>query len=294
VQAVRQPGPSGFGVEPRANLRTARFNIERELGGYVNATGGNDRLIVEFDDNRAARLKANSATKDRFGRQVFEDVVLQMRDALDIRARSTRQSSFLSAVNDSPDSARDALTSFIKELFENAYQHGRLSDSRGAYVPNLRFMRFRKIYRNNSALFTSAFASMAVLRDFVQSHLRRRGDQAFLEISVSDFGAGILGTFLASPAGKRHLDRPREKVLDELLYDRLTSTPLDRSAGLGIRKALRAAQSQGAFVSMRTNEFWRAQSFARPMSEPILRDVVAGHRLGHVAGTHWTIIWAAP
>jgi hypothetical protein len=82
-------------------------------------------------------------------------------------------------------------------------------------------------------------------------------------------------------------------VFEELIYKNLTSNSLDPAAGHGIFNALHAARKLGAFVSIRTNEFWRAQNFAGKTTGIELKNI-ANQPLGKVAGTHWQFIWAPP
>ena len=78
--------------------------------------------------------------------------------------------------------------------------------------------------------------------------------------SVSDFGYGIVDHFLSSQRGAQYRGYDRRKLLHKLIHEELTSSN-DPGAGKGIQKALVAAREMRGFVSVRTGEFWLAQSF---------------------------------
>jgi len=276
------------------DMKAVREWIRGPLRGYLgneSESRGADRWIVEFDDARALSLSGISNNDDRIDRRAFNQLISQVRKELEIWWTREQKAQSLAAVEHS--AAKASLTDFIKELFENAYQHGRRASERGRYVPNLRFMRFRKITGSRIDLTRRAGVDIAIVKEFVATSLAKKGEPAFLEISISDFGYGILDKFLSTPAGKKHQARPRADVFEELLYKNLTSNSLDPAAGHGIFNALHAARKLGAFVSVRTNEFWRAQHFAGKKADIQLRDI-ATQRLGNVAGTHWQFIWAPP
>jgi hypothetical protein len=282
------------GTTQPEDMKAVREWIRGPLKGYLGNepnSRGADRWIVEFDDARALSLRGISDCDDHIDRRAFDQLISQVRKELEIWWPREQKAQFLSASEHSVAKAR--LTDFIKELFENAYQHGRRTGGSGSYTPNLRFMRFRKITGSRDALTRRAGDDIAIVKEFVAASLSKKSEPAFLEISISDFGYGIVDKFLSSPAGKKHHARPRTEVFDELLYNNLTSNSLDPAAGLGIFNALHAARKLGAFVSVRTNEFWRAQNFASRTADIQLKDI-AKQRLGGVAGTHWQFIWAPP
>jgi hypothetical protein len=276
------------------DMKAVREWIRGPLKGYLGneiESRGADRWIVEFDDARALSLRGISDRDDHIDRRAFDQLISQVRKELEIWWPREQKAQFPSASEHSI--AKASLTDFIKELFENAYQHGRRAGESGSYIPNLRFMRFRKINGSRISLARRAGDDIAIVKEFVAASLARKSEPAFLEISISDFGYGIVDKFLSTPAGKKHQARKRADVLDELLYKKLTSNSLDPAAGLGIFNALHAARKLSAFVSVRTNEFWRAQNFASKTTDIQLRDI-AEQRLGNVAGTHWQFIWAPP
>lgn len=263
--------------------------IETELEGYVSDAKGSERVIVEFDDKRALRLSGRSGNKQHIDRRAFHDTVLSIRRDLEIWFRRTGAS----PARTLHDQSLESLTEFIKELFENAYQHGRRPDEAGRTNPSLRFIRFRKIVGDPRLLYRRAGESTPILQSFVSDSLAHKRESGFLEICISDFGRGILDTFLATPAGKSHQSRERHQVLDQLLYENLTSNSLDPAAGHGINNAMLAARRLRSFVSLRTNEFWLARSFASDAAAQHLADV-STQPLGKVSGTHWQFIWAPP
>ena len=105
---------------------------------------------------------------------------------------------------------------------------------------------------------------------------------------MSDFGPGIVDGFLATSAGEAHRQRPRAELLQDLLHNQLSSKS-DPNAGLGIGNALAAAQEMGAFVSLRTAEFWLV---TRLDKQPRLYLRVG--EFAKVPGTHWQLLLPDP
>jgi hypothetical protein len=110
-----------------------------------------------------------------------------------------------------------------------------------------------------------------------------------MEAAVSDFGPGIIDHFLSSDRGGLFRGDDRRTVLHSLVHDTLSSTP-DPAAGRGLPNVLKAARSMGAFLSLRTGEFWIAQNFSDPAAPLLLNDIHES-RLGKISGTHWQFLW---
>lgn len=238
--------------------------------------------LVEFDDRRALTLTALSRNKRRIDQNVFANIVVEARTSLDIwKPRGDTTEADIAAM--------ESISEFLRELFENAYIHGRLPGS----TRQLRYMRFRKITDARATLLKRGGKTVPMLETHVHDSLRGKKSNGFFEVSVSDFGLGILDAFLASPSGRRRADEPRAELLGELIHDKLSSNSLDQNAGLGIPKALRAAKDIGALVSVRTGEFWWARSYQDGEEGFRLKPQRAGE-LAPVAGTHWQILWAPP
>jgi hypothetical protein len=185
------------------------------------------------------------------------------------------------------------LAKFILELFDNALTHGCASSTDPASNRKLRFIRFRKLVGEPSQLMDRTRRSLPLLSTHFDKSLKLNTEwNAFIEVNISDFGKGIVDSFLASPTGEKYGSSDRSSTLSRLLHSDLTSNSLDQNAGLGIQKALEAANGLKAFVSVRTNEFWLGRSYV-VNPDGIELEPLAPPGLGRVAGTHWQIIWPA-
>jgi hypothetical protein len=181
------------------DMKAVREWIRGPLRGYLGnepESRGADRWVVEFDDARALSLSGISDSGDRIDRRAFDQLISQVRKELEIWW--TREHRAKSPGASEHSAAKASLTDFIKELFENAYQHGRRAGEPGHYVPNLRFIRFRKItgLRIDLARRAGDGIDIAIVKEFVTAALAKRREPAFLEISISDFGYGIVDKFL--------------------------------------------------------------------------------------------------
>ena len=263
--------------------------IEQEKNGYISDLKGTDRSIVEFDSKRASILQDLTVKGDDIDEKAFYNLFLQIRSELEVWAVGDhkRREVNKSAMND--------ISEFLKELFENAYKHGRLGENLiQRMIPQLRFLRVRKIVESSrSRLLDRAANTIPLIREHIEAVMEGKKENVLIEVCVSDFGQGILDHFLASSTGKRISGRPRQTILERLLYENMTSESHDAQAGLGLPNALDAASRLRAFVSLRTAEFWYARSFADRTSDHVLAPVVEGPR-GEVAGTHWQFLWAPP
>lgn len=259
--------------------------IENEKRGFIDSSKGSEQVVVEIDDARASIL-TDLAYKSSIDRKVFEALVLRIRSKLNVWNRGE-------ARND-VEAVRD-LSSFLKELFENAFVHGQLKQD--LFLPKakeVRVLRFRKIISGSTdGLIERTKGSIPGVREFVERSVKDEKAKDFLEVSVSDFGDGILDKFLASSPGKSYKNVARGPIMDKILHGRLSSNALDPAAGLGIPKALRAARSLNAFVSLRTAEFHFARSFIDASDDFKLKPV-SDKPLGKVPGTHWQFLWSPP
>lgn len=271
------------------SVSEARQWIESVQDGYVSDIKGTDRSIVELDSTRASVLQELTAAGDEIDEKAFFNLFLQIRNELEVWAIGDQTQ------KEANKPAMDDISEFLKELFENAYKHGRLGESLlQRMIPQVRFLRVRKIVEaNRSRLLDRAANTMPIVQEHIEAVMEGKKQNALIEVCVSDFGLGILDYFLASPTGQRISKGTRPAVLERLLYENVTSESHDPHAGLGLPNALDASRRLRAFVSLRTAEFWYARSFADCPSDHVLYPVNEGAR-GKVAGTHWQFLWAPP
>ena len=263
--------------------------IEQEKNGYVSDIAGTDRSIIELDSKRASALQGLVASGAEIDEKTFYTLLLQIRSELEVWAIGKDEK------NEANKSAMNSISEFLKELFENAYKHGRLGESLlQRMLPQVRFLRVRKIVEaNRQRLLGRAANTIPMIQEYLEVIMEGKKENALIEVCVSDFGLGILDYFLDSPTGRRISKTSRQSTLERLLYDNLTSESHDPQAGLGLPNALDASRRLRAFVSLRTAEFWYARSFANCPTDFMLSPVQNGPR-GPVAGTHWQFLWAPP
>lgn len=256
--------------------------------GLVKPESGAVQTLVEFDPEfsiaRGLTTRLDSARDAVARRRLFERLVLHFRNRLEIGALRRGHSAV--ALGAAGDVGR-----FLAELHENGLEHGSIGQD-GRRHPGTRFLRARKHIANNRDDLARRADAFPELRHYITQTFKGQGGAALVEASISDPGLGIVDGYLSTPAG-REAALPRRDLLDALIYDRLTSKSNDPGAGLGISKALAAARSMQAFVSLRTGEFWLCVAFLPDSDEPRLVDVGTGGR-PPVAGTHWQILWPQP
>lgn len=267
----------GGAVSPEGNpdavvnpINVRRYVAERR-GGLLGRQSGQWRCLVEFDPeaDTAAALEIDG---DRRG--AFHKLIRNMLARLEVGALGRRQAS-------QDIGARRTLLEFLYELHTNGWEYA--SAERG-----VRFLRVAKhLYSTREELIDKA-GSFQELAHFI-SRQSAFGTVNLVEVSVSDYGPGILDGFLATDAAPRHRNKARADLLDELLHTKISSKITDPNAGLGIFNALKAARAMYAFVSLRTGEFWltmdgsaddgRVRMRRRPGSFP------------PVVGTHWQLVY---
>ena len=192
--------------------------------------------------------------------------------------------------------AISGLAEFMKELFENAYKHGRFPDSLGGNTPRqLRYLQMRRLQQGGSAELSLAdrgHRASPILGEYISqimSTFASPHGKPFIEVNISDFGLGVLDHYLSKTSGEMRGD-DRLSLLIKLLTQDLTSNRLDPNAGLGIQKAMKAARKARAFISVRTAEFWLGQSFTTG-EEALGLQPLTDETLPRVVGTHWHFIW---
>ncbi len=264
--------------------RAGSWLVSRD-GGLIPAKGGGQTLLeIDPDFPVAGRLRASgrlsSVPSER--RRMFTQLVLHLRKQAEIGALRRQ----IDPVAEGPGGA---VGRFLFELHENALEHGS-RDPRGGKIPGSRLLRIRKHIANSAEELAGRSGGFPALAEYI-AHIKAPG---LIEASISDFGAGIVDGFLLSPAGADHASRDRRELLSSLLFERLSSKGMDAASGLGIQRALRAANLMQAFVSLRTAEFWLFASFADARPHIAMFDVPLDGPRGKVRGTHWQFLWPQP
>jgi hypothetical protein len=268
--------------------------IENHGDGIFGDRSGQWRAVVEFDDRRAKSLAKLTDDKIYFSRRAFEEVILNILIELEV-LWPKRRMELDEDERKAQDAARSGITRFAKEIFENAYHHGRRGARPGEHVRDVRFMRFRKFFGAPDELGRRIKSDLEPLDQYGQSRVLEqvsRGAASLIEVSISDFGPGMVDGFLSTPAGLKHQPRPRAAVLHDLLHTQLTSDSLDDNAGEGTMKALRALRELRAFASVRTNEFWWGAQFSGDEEQGLA--ALKKTAQAPIVGTHWQFVWALP
>ena len=260
--------------------------------GILETKGGSTRTLVEFDPQQATALALQDSSisknldRQTTRRRLFHQLLLNFRKALEVG--NLRRN-----INPIGVGAIGSLATFISELHDNAYEHGRLTPGDSSRNRNIRFFRLKKHIANTSEQMIDKSLNFNKLSNYMKHMSKGHGQQVFIEASVSDFGLGIVDHFLISKNGRFYASHKRNELLHSLLHENLSAKSGDPAAGYGIQHALRAAKKLSGFVSLRTGEFWLAQSYADPSSPTKLVAVDKEHHPA-VAGTHWQFIWPNP
>ncbi|TDK31844.1 hypothetical protein E2F50_19480 [Rhizobium deserti] len=275
-----------FGTEVDRDAFQKRLSLTQL--GLVEPESGVAQTLVEFDPefSVAPVLRGGSgfdAVSPLDRNRIFENLIMKFRQRLEVAA-------IRNGVSPSNAGPARSVARFLRELHDNAVEHGS-RDRNGRTLSATRIMRLRKHVANTKALLVERCGDFEPLaRHVYESFAEGGGAPALVEASISDFGLGIVDGFLLSDAGRRYARYGRRDLLQALIYERLSSKSSDTSAGLGLQNALIAARQMGAFVSLRTGEFWLVVSFASDNGEPKLNDVSSATH-SRVAGTHWQILW---
>lgn len=235
--------------------------------------GGRERVIVEADPDHPI---APTFKSDYYDFESFKFALKWIRQELEVGASMRRQAIGV-------EGWAERLARFLFEIRQNGFEHASKANS----IRLLKVKKWAFTNRIEAAKWASAFPQ---LESYIERSYPEAGGAFFYEASISDFGAGIVDGFLASPKGAAYGTHQREEVVDLLLHSQLSSKSNDPNAGKGIEDALWAAQGMGAFVSLRTGEFWKFQdSSAGELFG--LRDCRPTEKLATVTGTHWQIIY---
>ena len=231
--------------------------ISHEQRGILECHSTSSRTLCEFDPQQAVALSlidAGNQGSSIARRRLFRELILQFRADLEIGALGR-------AIAPVDAGSMQKITTFLSELNDNAFEHGR---GVSAQSPRIRVLRLRKHVATTRDKMIQRASDIGTLQRYLRDVTSSEGLQAVLEASISDFGPGILDHFLMSPHGVGYRDMKRKDVLHNVLLETLTAKGGDPGAGQGIGKALCAAKDMAGYVSLRTGEFWWARSFAQP------------------------------
>lgn len=243
-----------------------RHVCERRQG--LLGDGGSPRRLVEFDPESpvAPILRRGPRTSETFAAVI----------------RSALQQFEVGAIGrgkfESEHGAKRTLIEFLYELHDNGSEYA-------SGEPGVRMLRLQKHIGSSRDRLAEKAGAFRQLEEYVSRQIGS-GAINLVEASVSDFGPGILRSFLASFPGRAHLGRPPIDVLDELLHSQLSGKS-DPGAGLGIPNALAAATRMFGFVSLRTGRHWLYLDGSQ--SERKMRHVPGDHP--EVQGTHWQLLY---
>lgn len=263
---VRADGPSKTIVP---SVPVCREVWERR--GGVLGTGGRFRRVLEFDPESPVALTFQEGGDPA---ALFRQKLRGWLKGLEIGA--------LAHGGSGDHGAKAELLSFVTELRANGLEHS--SRRRG-----VRMLRLQKHISQNRDLMITKAASFPDLARYVGGQ-PASGPINLVEISVSDFGPGILKSFLDSFQGRAHRERPPTEVLRDLIHTQL-SAKADPGAGLGIPNALAAARRMAAFVSLRTGHHWLIMDGSR--HSPCEMTPLPGDH-AYVDGTHWQLVYPDP
>lgn len=184
------------------------------------------------------------------------------------------------------------IISFIIETYQNCQNYGwKKSDD----YNNPRMVQIKRHFYPNKKSLLSKQPEGTPLYEHIENDAFGDGAQTYIDISVSDFGPGIIDHFLGSVVGERYQDFNRELLLLKLIHEQTTSKSHDPHAGRGLMNALKAAVGLNAFVSLRTSDFLLSKSFATAESRGAPKLLVRTPRERcSVPGTHWKILWRLP
>jgi hypothetical protein len=256
------------GESPFAASEARRYVIDR--GGLLGRDSGRWRCLVELDPQAGVAPVLNSEMPRR---DALITLVRAILEQLEVGAYGRRDPG-----HDLGPKA--SVLEFLSELHTNGWEHAR----EGSSVRTVRLMKHLYPEREGLAAKAGGFHE---LEAYIQS--QSRGNINLVEVSVSDFGPGIVDGFLDSFAGRSFRDKPREEVIERLLHTKLSAKSGDPNAGLGILYALEAARAMWGFVSLRTGEFWFTLDGSTRDGE--VRLVRRDGRYPKIQGTHWQLLY---
>jgi hypothetical protein len=260
-------------TQPRVPLDAEKvMQSLRDKRFVIGSDGASERVVVEFDSGVRTAPPLQS---DQSAREKFRRFILKARRALEIDGNKKH-------VKVGEEGAAGALTQFLYELRLNGLEHAVSSKS-------VRFMKLKKRHFNNRSEAAKWADDFPQLASYISTQYNEKGEVYIVEVTVSDFGPGIVDGFLDSPRGQSWPPVDRAKLLDDLLLTPLSSKWNDPGAGYGIKDALMAAHTMSAFVSLRTGEFWKYQDSG--IDGKIGMRNCSAKPLAKVSGTHWQMVY---
>ena len=192
------------------------------------------------------------------------------------------------------------LAGFIFELYQNGFEHGRVVEN-SIRRRTLRYIAIRRQLRPNREVFLKHSGGVPRLREYMGKYydrikrmdIRYRRQPAFLEISISDQGCGIVDHFIAHHRefSDRQSPEGQHALINELVQGGYSSKVHTRGAGFGLNRAIEAIQYAGGFLSLRTNGLWVCGGFHEGRSaRDGLSSVFDTDKLRPVVGTHYNIL----
>lgn len=153
-----------------------------------------------------------------------------------------------------------ALHSFVYEVFQNTFEHGRYS-VKGELISGLRYLRIRTYIGKLDELCRRA-EGFPELKKFISRHDNdRQKTLRFMEFSVSDAGQGIVSHYINSSSRPVKSFDERKALLHDLIGANTSSKEKISGVGLGLPNAMKALSKLKAFISLRTEEFWMYRDF---------------------------------
>lgn len=257
---------------------------------------GKSLSFCAFDPEFDEPLSLSGLVNDK--NEFVKEFIRLKRRYLEMSQTSQRRQEFLTGdtpnASASPEQKAEMdLARYVFELYQNGYEHGRLSET-DQKIPGLRFICIRRIAPVNEESAAAEAKGFPQLAKYLQERAPQK-NRLFYEVSISDQGLGVLRRFLAKrPEFMKQAESPsgRLELLQRLLTEGLTGKVGNRGAGYGLQRALEAVKKLHGFVSLRTDSFWLFGSFpdARSHSLPILSEAVPSQDLAPVAGTHFNAL----
>lgn len=189
-----------------------------------------------------------------------------------------------------------ALAGFVYEIFQNAFEHGRI-DEEASSLKGIRFLRLRKHIHYRADEFRDRAAGFPPLSAYLLTVLSTMHHPVFYEVSLSDHGIGIVRRFLATRRDISLVDDSRSartELVNRIIAENLSSKSNQPGAGVGLRRALEAVEALRGFVSIRTDRLWLYRAYGVPDStgDRSLLPVVDAP-LPYIAGTHVNMLFPA-
>ena len=187
--------------------------ISNHQKGVLEQAGGSTRTLCEFDPQQpVAPLLFHNGARDNIAdrRRLFRRMILQFRSDLEIGGLNR-------GIRPLDVGSIRHLTTFLSEIHDNAFEHGRVDPSN---MRKIRLLRLRKHVSTSKNDLVRRARAIPLLSTYLQNITRSERTQAILEASVTDFGLGIVDHFLNSQYGKEFGTLSRITLLQDILSKR--------------------------------------------------------------------------